>query len=688
MTAALWRRALRHPPHQLPRRLALYLSWQAGKARRRRAFASGRLRVGPAALAKAVRPHSVEAVVAAIGRRPLGATHLDGPRRERFVAELQGRFPDACARIVGAADEVCRHRFDLLGSGPVDLGPTIDWSVDFKTGFRWPVGFSPDLAPIELSNDADVKIPWELSRCHHFVTLGQAYWLTGDERYAREFVSQLRAWIAANPVMGSINWYNAMEAAIRIVNWLWAASLFSGSPSFGPPERTLWLASALEHGRFILENLETDPFNPSTNHYIADLAGLTYLGVLLPQLAEARHWRETGVSELVRELSSQVHEDGVDQECSLGYHRLVTEIVASCFAVCRQNDIAIPPAHWDRLGRMFEFALSYIRPDGGAPIVGDTDDGRLHMLSPGSPCDHRHLLAFGGWLLDRPDLASAAGPHAMEAAWWSGEPGRTTDTGITAEAQSRAFGDGGFYVLRTRDRYLLAVCCDPRGPTGHAHNDTLGFELAALGRAWIVDSGSYVYTASAEWRHAFRSAAAHNVVRVDGVELNRIEVHDLSRRGREAVPRVQRWESDAGHDLLEVEHAGYASLGVRHRRRFYLDKRAGFWLIEDALTGTGVHDVESYLHFDHGITVARSGPATFLANDPPVSFEVAVDGLPETAEIALDEGWISRRYGHKETAPLLTLRMRHPLPLLWTWRLAPRRSTDAEAPATFAIPVR
>ena len=53
--------------------------------------------------------------------------------------------------------------------------------------------FDNPLATRFDENDAavlfeNVKVPWELSRCQHFTALGQAYWLTGDERYAREFV--------------------------------------------------------------------------------------------------------------------------------------------------------------------------------------------------------------------------------------------------------------------------------------------------------------------------------------------------------------------------------------------------------------------------------------------------------------------------------------------------------------------
>jgi hypothetical protein len=47
------------------------------------------------------------------------------------VARFEAR-PDARTQAL------LGHRFDLLGSGPTDLGSEIDWSADFKTGRRWP----------------------------------------------------------------------------------------------------------------------------------------------------------------------------------------------------------------------------------------------------------------------------------------------------------------------------------------------------------------------------------------------------------------------------------------------------------------------------------------------------------------------------------------------------------------------
>ena len=90
------------------------------------------------------------------------------PTVARFEQELE-RIDDLRER----ADEICAHRFDLLGSGPTELGPEIDWHTDFKTGRRWPLRHS-SLLPVAYGDGSDIKVPWELSRCQHLPLLAAA----------------------------------------------------------------------------------------------------------------------------------------------------------------------------------------------------------------------------------------------------------------------------------------------------------------------------------------------------------------------------------------------------------------------------------------------------------------------------------------------------------------------------------
>src|SRR5690606_22728953 len=129
--------------------------------------------------------------------------------------------------VVAKAEEARAHRFDLLGSGPVFLGDSIDWHRDLKTGYRWSEGAHHlRIAWDAVPHGTDIKMPWELSRCQHFASLALADMVTDDARYYEEFKSQVRSWIATNPCGFGVNWVCAMAVAIRAANWLTATALF------------------------------------------------------------------------------------------------------------------------------------------------------------------------------------------------------------------------------------------------------------------------------------------------------------------------------------------------------------------------------------------------------------------------------------------------------------------------------
>jgi len=658
-----WRLFRTRPLAELPARVGRFVRREARAAGRRRDFRRGAFRVDDSELARSL-VSGVDAGGPLSFR--LGVAPLDAGGRARFAEEFRRDFPEAAAAIVAAADDACAHRFDILGSGPVELGAEIDWHRDFKSGFRWAPDYCGDLVLVDLSNDADVKVPWELSRGQHLVTLGQAFWLTGEERYASEVAAQLGSWISANPAWGSVNWGNAMEAAIRVANWLWAASLVRDAAAFGPDERRRLRGSALEHGRFIRENLEVIAGQPASNHYVSDLVGLVYLGVLMPELREAASWRAEGLARLLHELPRQVREDGVDYECSTSYHRLVAELYVSAFAVSRQGGVTVPGDAWDRVGRMIEFTRHYTRPDGRAPLLGDADDGRLHGLTPAPPDDHRPLLAQAGALWGRPEWLAAAGDRRAEAAWWCGVEA-AGEAGPAPEVASRGFAAGGVYVLRHRDDYAIVDGAGPAEITGHAHNDTLGFELCAGGRAFIVDSGTFAYTASAEARNRFRGTAAHNVVMIDGAEMNTIPPDDLFSLGREARVRVLRWESSAERDGLEAEHDGYTRLvgAPVHRRTFTFDKAGRRWRLEDVVTGSGRHTVRAFLHLDAGVELDRAGDTEWRARADGRELRITC-----LHPLRPRRDFVSRSYGRRSEAWVLEMELTAELPVAWWWELS------------------
>lgn len=363
---------------------------------------------------------------------------FDPEDRKKIVDTIKKEYPTTITETITSADEVCDHIFDLLGSGKTKLDDEIDWHLDFKSGFRWnPKGYYLGTSKhVTLDDDSDVKVPWELSRCQHFVTLGKAYWYSKEntaqnaerkvdaEKYAREFASQIESWISQNPVELGVNWTCTMDVAIRAVNWIWGYYFFVDSPSLTKEFKIKLFKCLFLHGRHIINNLEFGLVRG--NHYLSDIAGLIYLGILFQETKEGKKWLETGLNALKEEMQFQVYPDGSDFEGSISYHRLVTELFLSTTLLCLKNGISFPQWYMSRLEKMIEFVMYYTKPDGKAPQIGDNDDGRLHILSNygnWDRLDHRYLLSIGAALFKRQDFKIAAGEFHEEAFWLLGEEG-------------------------------------------------------------------------------------------------------------------------------------------------------------------------------------------------------------------------------------------------------------------------
>jgi Heparinase II/III-like protein/Heparinase II/III N-terminus len=662
----------RTPPRRVPGKL-VRLAARSVRSRRLRRYTTRRGELSDAAFLRALggRFGSVDEVVAHVRGRTRPRFFVDATQARERARQLAAAYPRLARRTLAAAERVLCHEVDLLGSGPVRLGATIDWHTDFKVGYTWPNDvFAADIETLLLDHPCDIKVPWELNRCHHWVTLGRAYAHEPDPRLAREFVAQLDGWLVANPWPCGVNWDRAMEAAVRAVNWLWAAALFDAAPEFDTALRGRLLKSLLQHGRHILANLEYSDNNG--NHYLSNGVGLLYLGVLLPELREAAAWRAKGSEIVWGELARQVRPDGVDFEQAIGYHGLVLEFWYSCVALCELNGVPVPALTRDRLGRMFDFTLAYTRPDGTFPQIGDNDDGRLAGLDDEPVGDHRRHLAVGGVLLDRPDLLGAAG-DAVETALWLLGPAVLSAPRATPQPGSRAFPDGGFYVLRDRDAVMVVDAGEVgmNGIGGHGHNDMLSFDLWAGGGPLLADSGTYTYSADARARQLFRATAAHNTVRVDETEIARLgQGAWLWRIEDDAHPLVHTWRSDAEHDLLDAEHDGYARLGVRHRRRVLFDKRRRTWRIQDLVVGTGEHLVESFLHPAVPIEEVDGLRVRLRAAHGDWWIEQAEP--PTGLRLERRPGWLSRAYGHRAPATVLVYVVRTALPVTLTTLIFPR----------------
>ena len=576
------------------------------------------------------------------------------------ISPLRGYFRGRnTERLIESAQSLTKnHRWPLLGFGEKDFGHPIDWHRDPLSGRIWPLDYYVDI-PLWHKDGSDIRVLWELNRLGHLITLGRAYVLAKEkdvaEEFAVEFFEQVESWREQNPVGRGANWSCAMEVALRAINLLAAFSLFSSSPNLNEKRLLTLLTMFDQHGAHIRRNLEFSHVATS-NHYLSDIAGLLWLGILLPELSAAAEWREWALAEMLREMDKQILPDGADYEASTGYHRFVLEMFLFSFLLCRVNRIGIEDNYKHKLYQMLIYLGGIDRPDGLAPLIGDTDGGQFLPTISHSANDHAYLLAIG-------DLAKVIGTEGLRNYAELARP--------TEEQSSQAFPDAGAYVLRHEDLYLLfnAAGAQNGRPASHRHNDVLSVEVSAYGRAFIVDPGTYVYTADLHERHLFRSTAYHSTIKIDDVEQNTIREDAPFVIGDEARVKVLSWECTLERDRIVAEHSGYERLPApaKHRRSITFHKQERWWLIEDEILGSGEHTIAERFHFDAGLDVELFDNNSVIARDTLSGACLIVRSLGLDQAATLEAQFTSRHYGSKleSLSACWTARTSTPCKLRW-----------------------
>jgi hypothetical protein len=599
--------------------------------------------------------------------------------------ELQrSLFPSETAALIEraarAADERC---WRVMGYGEKCFGEHVNWLADPASGATWPLDYHADVRLVR-NDGSDARVLWEVNRLAHLLTLARAHAVTGEEKFAREVFAQLQSWRAQNPLGRGPNWACAMEVALRAMNLLAAFELLRRSPLMDAETLRLFLQTFDQHGAHIRRNLEFSYISTS-NHYLSDVVGLFWLGVMLPELKDARAWREFGLRETLREMDKQVLADGADCEASTGYHRLVLELFLYSFVLARANRIEVGGENWARLRKMLEYVRAYLRPDGRAPLVGDTDSGQVLPLVPRAADDHAYLLALGAALFNESGFKqSAALPE--ELLWVLGEEGvrafqQLPETG--SGTISQAFPHAGTYVLRERDLYLLfnASGNGLKGRGSHGHNDALSLEVSACGVSFIVDPGTYVYSADLAERHLFRSTAYHSTVQVDDEEQNTTAPELPFVIGDEAHPKVLRWQTTPEDDFVAAEHDGYRRLAqpVTHRRLVLFKKQERCWIIQDTLSGEGEHLFSFRFHLGEGLETSVRAQGIVSACDKMTGARLCVCALDLADAPELEPRFVSRDYGAKSASLSLCWTVKAAAPRVFHWALVPICADEDEA---------
>lgn len=440
-------------------------------------------------------------------------------------------------------------------------------------------------------------------------------------------------WIAENPVGHGVGW-DPYPLSLRVVNWIkWA--LAGGAVEGDPLGRGLSapaIQSLATQARYLAPRVE---WHLLGNHVLANTKALVFAGCFF-EGAEAEVWLNKGLAILREQLAEQVLPDGGHFERSPMYHAIVLEDLLDLVSLSQCFRGALPAddvnALQDAAARMLGWARVMTHPDGGIAFFNDAAFG----IAP----DVAELERYA----ERLGIASMRDGSARLA--------HLEQSGYVRLAQ------GTFTVL------FDAAPVGPDYLPGHAHADTLSFELSHGAQRVICNSGTSRYGRS-EMRHWERSTAAHNTVEIDGE--NSSEVWDGFRVARRAYP-VGPSCAEEGKTLRAVcTHDGYTRLRGRplHRRTIEVSEGAVRWT--DEVTGEGAHRVVGRIPLHPSVRAERlSESAWKLALPSGESLALTAVGA------ALDEerGRYSPEFGMTLERQALVWVAEGPLPVSISLRLA------------------
>lgn len=532
----------------------------------------------------------VEAAKAAL------AKHFRERQTPRWYIDPHAR-PKHAARPQGvdtrAADQAMQHVFRGFS-----FGEEIDW-LDNPT-------YAPGREFDKEWSMAFLRMPW-------WNDLGNAYWATGDEKYAAEFVRQFldftrkhpipvqRSRGSKHPLKYAVPEWRTLEISIRLSGaWTNAFYRFLSSPSFTDDIVCEMLKSFWEMANHLEQFSSVSEL--SNNWLTAETSALHVAGILFPEFANAEQWLALAEKRMTEELAKQVYPDGTHWELAPGYGSGVLSQFRKVHELGKLNGRPMPDAYTRRLESMYHYYL-YASVDGRMAAFSDSGHGNV-----------RKTLALGA--IDYPERLDFL---------WGATEGR--EGKVPTELNS-VFPYAGHYTMRSGwsadDRFLIL----DGGPYGsnHQHEDSLNFELWAYGDYLITDPGTYRYNYDSPWRQFMISSLAHNTLMVDHQGQNRRSKREtwVSKQ-----PVANVWLPGEKLTYFRGDYAdGYGEGGqveVTHTRSlFFVDGR--YWVLIDRARprDTAEHLYESLFMLNAEDAVAeggriltkREGPNLLLAAAP------------------------------------------------------------------------
>lgn len=385
---------------------------------------------------------------------------------------------------------------------------------------------------------------------HYFDCLNQLELDNGEVQLQNNLISK---WIRENPYGEGTGW-EPYPTSLRIINWIkwhFKTNSLSTEAKLSLWNQVNWLA-------------ERPEFHLLGNHLFINAKALLFAGVIFG-IDEQSAIYKNAIKILKEELSEQFLEDGAHFELSPMYHALAMEDLFDLYQLTRSLPSSFPS---QEIQEKFQIGMNW-----------------LHYMSYSS-----------GDLAHFNDCANDIAPTISEL----NELGQIVGLkgALNSDIKFNYFKDSGFVVLKNETVHLIADIGDigPDYLPGHAHADSLSFELAINGQRVIVNSGTGEYGLSEE-RLRQRSTSAHSTIELDDKSSSEVwSGFRVAQRAR--ITEVEICEDDNRIEFAAV-HDGYTRIASKpiHKRQWIVND--GYLEIIDEVTGSkNSVQLRYYLHPD------------------------------------------------------------------------------------------
>ncbi|MDO8588908.1 MAG: alginate lyase family protein [Armatimonadota bacterium] len=500
------------------------------------------------------------------------------------------------------ATDYAEGKLDYAGISRVEKVP-IDWAYQKNTDWYEHKNF--------------------LNRGSRLGASADAYYNTGDKKWAKEFQTVFYDWLEANPkpeVMSRADYpcWRTLDSAAR-AGWLYTRfKVITASKGISDELWANWFYSIWEHADY----LKNDTFDGG--NWLATVSGAVMaIALEYPEFADQKTWLEFGKLSFETNVMRDVHPDGKEMEDAPGYVSMAYRGMLGTLESLDKAGIEVSPESKERLSRTQDFLAAVTQPNGLTPAIGDDGGGAPWALP----------AAYDYFKRDYIKYVLSQGKE--------GNPPPFT---------SINFPDGGWSIMRSsydekpyeNARHLAFKSSS----ASHGHLDMLNITAYGYGRELVIDPGIRSYEAADVERYLH--TAYHNTICVDGKSQSR------------GGGKTEKWMSNEKFDVVIGSHVGYKGLTVRRTVVFV---KPEYWIVHDDVIGEGEHTYDQNWHLpeDAGpvedpakkavhTTFPDGGNLLMVPADPetltsgPIDFMIAKKRMESDGNVP-SKGWRYRKTG-------------------------------------------